>query len=213
MYQPSFGLFDRVTFTSDPIVQSSTKRLMHELLDYDLDINTPFEDWTKSEMFACSRRKDELKNTLSCISTRFGHNLGCCYGCAIRKIGFIVAGVNDCRYEYDLFSLADGTLLPQYGRGTGDGKITDFLGVMRFCHDILVDYESINPVKRRRIDRYNKQDLFRRFALDTFAALHIVSRRGKIGNTRLRKAFADSLNYVEIATLEERIEVVRATSV
>lgn len=209
MYQPSFGLFDRVTYTSDPLVQRASRELVKELLEYNLDIVTPFEDSTKSEMFASSGRKGQLKDTFSCISSRFGRNLGCCYGCAIRRMGFLVAGVEDCRYQYDLFSTDDNTPLPNYGRGKAEGRVTDLLELMRFSLDILVDYESIDPVKRRRIERYHKRELFERFALDTFAALSIVAEQGGMKNARLERAYCDALKYVEKAELEDRIQKVR----
>jgi 7-cyano-7-deazaguanine synthase in queuosine biosynthesis len=212
MYQPSFGLFDRVTYTSDPLVQSASQKLVKELLDYKLEIATPFENSTKSEMFASSRRKEQLRDTFSCISSRFGQNLGCCYGCAIRRMGFLVAGVEDCQYKYDLFSINDEAPLSRYGRGKGTGRTTDLLELMRFSLDLLIDYESIDPIKRRRIDRYHKHDLFRRFALDTFASLSIVSDNGGIRNSRLEKAFNDALTYVERSDLEKRVESVRMLS-
>jgi|GEM_PF-1661776 7-cyano-7-deazaguanine synthase in queuosine biosynthesis len=209
IYQPHFGLFDRVTYTSDPLVQMASKKLVRELLDYKLEIVTPFEGSTKSEMFASSRHKEQLRDTFSCISSRFGSNLGCCYGCAIRRIGFLVAGVEDCQYDYDLFSIEDNNILTHYGRGKGAGRMTDFLELMRFSLDVLVDYESIHPVKRRRIEQHHKKDLFRRFSLDTFAALSIASENGHIRNSRLRRAYADAMNYICKSDLEERIERVR----
>lgn len=209
MYQPSFGLFDRVTYTSDPLVQWASMELIRELLDYHLEIVTPFSNNTKSEMFASTKRKGQLKDTFSCISSRFGRNLGCCYGCAIRRIGFLVAGVEDCRYEYDLFSLDDSAQLPLYGRGRAASRITNLLGLIRFSLDIMVNYEYIDPVNRRRIDRYHKRDLFERFALDTFAALSIIAEQGRLKNTRLKRAYCDALNYVKEADIEDRIEEVR----
>lgn len=211
MYQPSFGLFDRITYTSDPIVQKSTVRLLHEFLNHSVNIITPFENNTKSEMFASSRRKDYLKNTHSCISSRFGCNLGCCYGCMIRRIGFIVADVDDCDYKYDLFTLKDGQQIDYYGKSTSDGRITNLLELMRFSLDIIYDYKSLDPMKRKRIDQYGKYDLFRRFALDTFSSLHILLNSGKTRlNTRIESSYHDALKYVDEEELIHRIEYVRS---
>jgi len=210
MYQPSFGIFDRVTYTSDPMVQKASLRLIRNYLDCNLTITTPYENNTKSEMFSSSKRKNELRNTFSCISSRFRGNLGCCYGCAIRRIGFLVSGIEDSQYHYDLFSIADDSRLHRYGRIKGNVRITEFLELMRFCFDLLTDYESIDPVKRKRIDHYHKQDLFRRFALDTFASLHILSNYDitKI-NPRINAAYRDALNYISEDELNARIDYVR----
>ena len=117
--------------------------------------------------------------------------------------------MEDCQYDYDLFSIEDNNILTHYGRGKGAGRMTDFLELMRFSLDVLVDYESIHPVKRRRIEQHHKKDLFRRFSLDTFAALSIASENGHIRNSRLRRAYADAMNYICKSDLEERIERVR----
>lgn len=211
MYQPSFGLFDRITYTSDPIVQKSSAKLIHEFLNHDVDIITPFEDNTKAEMFALSRRKDYLKNTHSCISSRFGCNLGCCYGCMIRRVGFIVAEIEDCDYKYDLFSLKDGQPVSNYGKSTSDRRITDLLELMKFSLDIIYDYWSIDPVKRKRIDQYGKYDLFRRFALDTFSSLHILSNSGNTSlNPRIQKSYHDALRYIDEEEIIQRIDYVRS---
>ncbi len=210
MYQPAFGLFDRITYTSDPFVQKTCKTLIEAFLGHKIEIITPFENNTKAEMFAASERKDFLKFTHSCISSRFGCNLGCCYGCAIRRMGFIVSGVEDSEYRYDLFRLRDEQLLIRYGKTTGERKITNLLELMRFSLDIINDYQSIDPVKRKRIDQYGKYDLYRRFALDTFATLHIIDSGEGGLNPRIERAYLDAMNYIGIDEIEKRIESVRS---
>ncbi len=214
MYQPPFGELDRTTYTSHPFIQKKSKELMKVFLDKDIEIITPFENNTKSEMFAMSDRKDFLRVTHSCISSRFGMNLGACYGCVIRRIGFIVSGLEDGNYKYDIFTIGDNTKLYRYGGcGNLEGRhaITEFLSLMEFSLNILQDYKNMAPSKKKKIETYQKYDLFRRFALDTFAALYLLFEKKNIGtNQSIKIAYLDARKYIDKQELEDRIKEVRS---
>jgi hypothetical protein len=211
MYQPSFGELDKTTFTSHPLIQEKAKELIKAFLGKDVEIITPFENNTKSEMFAIFDKKNILKTTHSCISSRFGRNLGGCYGCLIRRIGLVVAGIKDENYAYDVFTLEDEDKLKKYGKNfKGKHATTEFLELIKFCLDILLDYENMSFTKKKKIDAYGKYDLFRRFSLDTFAALYILFEKENKGtNQSISKAYFDARKYISQQELEERINEVR----
>ena len=212
MYQPPFGELDRITYTSDPLVQAKSRDLIKAFFKTEIEIETPFENNTKSEMFAMSERKDYLKLTHSCISSRFGRNLGGCYGCIIRRIGFIVSGIEDGNYDYDIFTVDDGESLSNYGLNVkGYHKVTDFLELMTFSLDVLINYTNMDYSKKKRIETYGKQDLFRRFALDTFVALHIIFEKENAEiNHSIKDAYMDAKKYLCEQELEDRIREVRS---
>ena len=210
IYQPSFGELDRTTYTSHPDVQKAAKDLLKLFLQLDIEIITPFDNNTKSEMFALSERKDLLKTTHSCISSRFGKNDGVCYGCIIRRIGFIVADIEDCVYMNDIFTLKTKKKLNGYPNTKSENRINDLLELMKFSLDILLDYENMGFSKRKKIDPFEKYDLFRRFALDTFAALYILIEEKKVNvNPKVQVKYADSMNYLDKNKIIERIIEVR----
>lgn len=220
IYQPSFGELDKTTYTSHPLIQERCKELIKIFLNKDLKIETPFENSTKAEMFALLRRKDLLKCTHSCITSRFGINEGTCYGCIIRRVGSIVAGVNDYNYPNDIFTLRDEDDLKVVTKkgatkviahGAGQAKIDDFLELMKFSLYILVWYDDIEYSKKKKIETYGKYDLFRRFALDTFSALYILIEQQDVDvNQRIKNRYFDALNYIDKQELERRIVEVRS---
>ena len=211
MYQPPFGELDRTTYTSDQFIQKMSKELIHLFLAEEIEIVTPFENNTKSEMFAMSQHKDLLNLTHSCISSRFGRNLGCCYGCIIRRIGFIVSGVDDANYDYDIFTLNANDKLSLYGKNVrGEHKVTEFIELVKFSLDILRNYDSMDYSKKNKIETYEKHDLFRRFALDTFAALYLIIEKGNTEvNQSIRNAYFDAKKYIDDKELVDRIDEVR----
>lgn len=211
MYQPPFGELDRTTYTSDQFIQKMSKELIDLFLGGEIKIITPFENNTKSEMFTMSQHKDLLKLTHSCISSRFGKNLGCCYGCIIRRIGFIVSGVDDGNYEYDIFSIDDKDKLSRYGKNVrGEHKVAEFLELVKFSLDILRNYDSMDYSKKKKIETYEKHDLFRRFALDTFAALYlIIEKKNTEVNQSIRNSYFDAKKYIDDKELVDRINEVR----
>jgi 7-cyano-7-deazaguanine synthase in queuosine biosynthesis len=212
MYQPPFGELDKITYTSDPFVQKKSRDLIKVFFNKEIEIKTPFENNTKSEMFAMSERKDILKLTHSCISSRFGRNLGGCYGCIIRRIGFIVSGIEDGSYDYDIFTIDDGESLSHYGMNVkGKHKVADFLELMTFSLDVLINYTNMDYSKKKRIETYEKRDLFRRFALDTFVALYIMFEKENVGiNHSIKNAYMDARKYLCKQELETRIKEVRS---
>jgi len=212
MYQPPFGELDKTTYTSDPLVQKKSRDLMKTFFNKEIEIETPFENNTKSEMFAMSERKDLLKFTHSCISSRFGRNLGGCYGCIIRRIGFVVSGIEDGNYDYDIFTIDDGASLSHYGKNVkGNHKVADFIELMKFSLDVLINYTNMDYSKKKRIETYGKRDLFRRFALDTFVALYIIFEKENVGiNHSIKNAYIDARKYICKPELEDRIREVRS---
>jgi hypothetical protein len=165
MYQPKFGPLDRVTMTTHPYVVALSKRVIETLLDREVEILLPFEDLTKAEVMALAPRRRGLAGTYSCVTQRFDRPDGTCYGCVIRRLAALAAGVRDTRYYKD--PLLDA----KAARG-------NLLALLRFCLDYLADPGTMEEHEVGEIEAYHKQDLFRRFALDNFAGIHrLVLRR------------------------------------
>jgi len=166
MYQPRFSPLDSITMTTHPFVVRTAARVASLLLNRELKVITPFENLTKAEVVAICPEKEGLKYTHSCISQRFGTHDGTCYGCVIRRLATIAAGVEDVRYNKN--PIADSR-----------ARAGNLFALLDFCYDILTDFNEMEEYQRGIIDTYHKRDLFRRFALDNFAAIHRLLSRNK----------------------------------
>ncbi len=166
MYQPRFAPFDAVTMTTHPFVLKQANQVINILLKRKIEILTPFEDLTKAEVMAISPKKERLRRTHSCISQRFGTHDGTCYGCVIRNLGAIATGIKDVRYARN----------PIADRNAEAGNL---LSLLVYCQEILTQYHEMDDYETENIEIYGKHDLFRRFALDNFAAIHRLVKEGR----------------------------------
>jgi 7-cyano-7-deazaguanine synthase in queuosine biosynthesis len=158
MYQPRFSPLDSITMTTHPFVVRTAAQVASLLLQRELKVITPFEDLTKAEVIAICPEKEGLKHTHSCITQRFGNHDGTCYGCVIRRLATIAAGIEDVRYNKN----------PISDPGAHAGNLYSLLS---FCYEILTRFNEMEEYETGIINTYGKQDLFRRFALDNFAAI------------------------------------------
>lgn len=159
MYQPRFSPLDSVTMTTNPFVVRTAVKVASILLGRRLTVVIPFEDLTKAEVIAISPEKGGLKHTHSCISQRFGAHDGTCYGCVIRRLATTAVGVQDVAYNRNPIADPDAQ----------SGNLYSLLG---FCYDVLTRFDEMKEYETGIIKTYRKKDLFRRFALDNFAAIH-----------------------------------------
>ena len=181
MYQPRFAPMDEITFTTHPMVLNAVKNILSEFLG-NVKIILPFEDLTKSEVISNSPDKSIFNRTHSCITQRKRDHDGTCYGCVIRKLGAIVAGVKDVKYNYDVLSNDDSSK----------------------NYDTLFDFTKENIVS------YDKKELFERFALDNFTALYIyyeIFKKKK--SSFVVDLYSRTLKKLGKATFERRIKNVR----
>lgn len=159
MYQPLFSPLDSITMTTHPVVLRHAKSVIETVLRRSIRLLTPYEDFTKAEVVAACPRPDLISVSHSCISQRFGTHDGTCYGCVIRRLATQAAGVQDVVYARD----------PLLDEGANAGNL---MSLLTFSHDCLLAYEHMEDFEKEKIERYGKRDLFTRFALDHFAAIH-----------------------------------------
>jgi 7-cyano-7-deazaguanine synthase in queuosine biosynthesis len=159
MYQPKFSPLDSVTMTTHPFVVRTAAQVARLLLHRELNIITPFENLTKAEVIAISPEKQGLKHTHSCITQRFGTHDGTCYGCVIRRLATIATGVEDVRYNKNPIS-------------DSKARAGNLYALLSFCREILTSFDEMEEYEAGLIHTYGKRDLFGRFALDNFAAIH-----------------------------------------
>ncbi len=196
MYQPRFSPFDSVTMTTHPFVLGKAKRIIELLLRREVCLVIPYENLTKAEVIISSPAKEHFDKTHSCISLGTGRNDGKCYGCIVRRLGAIVAGVQDAEYDYD-------PITKDYEKGD------NFVSLMRFSHDVLLSYETMNFFSKENIFVYKKQRLFKRFALDNFSAIYLLKKEGKVTSPYVENLYAAVLKKVGEAKLKEHISEVR----
>lgn len=196
MYQPQFSPFDSVTMTTHPVVMDYARDVIKILLGRDVQIITPFENLTKAETLAICPNPNGLKYTHSCISQRFGRHDGTCYGCVIRRLAAIAANVPDVRYNKN----------PIIDRKANSGNL---LSLMVFCFDILTHYNDMPSFQTENIEAYGKQDLFKRFALDNFAAIHCLLRERRRVRSSLRHLYKALVNEIGEHTLDKRLKILR----
>jgi 7-cyano-7-deazaguanine synthase in queuosine biosynthesis len=185
MYQPRFGPLDSITMTTHPFVVRTAAKVATLLLQRDVSILTPSENLTKAEVVAVSPEKDGLRHTHSCISQRFGSHDGTCYGCVIRRLATLAADVRDVKYNKN--PIADS-----------NANSANLYALLNFSFDVLTDFESMEEYEVGMINEYGKKDLFRRFALDNFAAIHQLRRRNKrivLGVRQMYEALVAKIGY------------------
>jgi len=146
------------------VVMRFASKVIRILLQREIKIVTPFENLTKAEVFAVSPHKSGLRYTHSCISQRFGRHDGTCYGCVIRRLAGIAAGVDDVHYDKN----------PINDKHARAGNL---MSLLAYSYDLLTNYADMDTFEIEMIEAYSKQDLFRRFALDNFAAIHRLIRK------------------------------------
>lgn len=219
MYQPQYLPTDQVTVTTSPLLVELTKRLVDQVLDCKLQIYEPFENMTKAEAMATCSLTTLIPKTNSCITSRFSRQefpqCGRCLGCVIRRLSTVVAGIRDSRYAWDVASMDVGDKI-EAARSPTQRTITehdmdDLMMLLRFARGIMT--ESLPPYTASIIHDYKKEELFRRFALDILAAVHLLSTESR--NRYLKKfrleIFRDSI--VTKDQLVERIAQVRETRI
>lgn len=203
MYQPCFTLLDDISFTTHPKVLEFSKRVAEEVLGIDVKIIKPNENLTKAEVVAASLEKDHIKLTCSCRTMRFCNstkpNGDTCYGCIMRRLAMIVAGVQDGQYRNDIL-VSKGSIREQY---------SNILHLLRFSMDFLNDFEGIPSYTTEIIRKYRKEEVFRRFSLDTFAGLLLLKSEGKLLDTVYLKFLESILKTISKDELENRIGSVR----
>ena len=192
MYQPRFGPFDEVTMTTNPVVLGHAVAVLGLLLGRDINFVIPFEDMTKAEVFSITPEPSALHLTHSCISQRFGDHDGTCYGCVIRRLGALAAQVRDVEYRRD----------PLTDESADQGNL---LALLAFCQNLLLEFESMDDYERSTIDGFGKLDLFRRFALDNYAAVHRLVISHRRVNKAVRALYREVVATITTDALDSRL--------
>jgi 7-cyano-7-deazaguanine synthase in queuosine biosynthesis len=192
MYQPRFSPLDSVTMTTHPFVVRTAAQVASLLLNRELKIITPFENLTKAEVIAICPEKEGLRYTHSCISQRFGSHDGTCYGCVIRRLATIAAGVPDVRYRRN--PIADP-----------NARSGNLYSLLTFCYEVLTHFNEMEEYERGTIDTYGKRDLFRRFALDNFAAIQRLLSENKRVVRPIRDMYESLVQKVGAQAFTDRL--------
>jgi 7-cyano-7-deazaguanine synthase in queuosine biosynthesis len=193
MYQPRFSPVDSITMTTHPFVVRTAAQVASLLLHRELKVITPFENLTKAEVIAICPEKEGLKYTHSCITQRFGNHDGTCYGCVIRRLATIAAGVKDVRYNKN----------PISDSGARAGNLYSLL---TFCYEILTGFNEMEEYETGIINTYGKRDLFRRFALDNFAAIQRLLSDNKRVVRPVRDMYESLVQKLGTQIFEDRLE-------
>jgi len=197
MYQPKFAPFDRVTLTTHPRVLQAARVAAEKLLGRELSIITPFADLTKAEVMAIAPYPESIRLTHSCISQRFSAHDGTCYGCVVRRLASEAAAVEDVVYEAD----------PVVSSTANQGNLT---ALLRFSLDFLTRPNRMEEFEVGEIEAYGKQELFRRFALDNFAALHSILAGGKRLAPNIELIYRQAIGKIRESALTDRLMELRS---
>jgi len=203
MYQPRLTLLDDISFTTHPKVVEFSKKVAEEILGTNIKIIKPNENLTKAEVVAASPEKDHIKLTCSCRTSRFCNSIrpngDTCYGCLIRRLAMLVAGVDDSKYRSDILVSKENER-KQYN---------NILHLLQFSLDFLGDFENMPDYTTDIVKRYKKREVFERFSLDTFAGLLVLKKEGKLLDKSFLKFLESAIKIVSNEKLEDRIEAVR----
>ncbi len=217
MYQPELTALDEVTVTTHPTLMRITKKLLREICGKDFLFYEPFENLTKAEVVSLCQNKPGIPSTNSCRTTRWANSpishCGDCFGCLIRKVACIVAGVKDASYAKDVLMMDLGESVE--GRRPNETlKKDDLVGLqtlLRFARDDLED--KLDDVAAFKIRSFGKEELYNRAALDIFAALHLLYGRDGSGRNKWVRGFYEECKQdgvVKSETIENRIAEVRS---
>ncbi|MEM2373447.1 MAG: hypothetical protein QXI11_03300 [Thermoproteota archaeon] len=169
MYQPPFVPTDEVTLTTHPSLVKMSKELFREVYGVNFEFYEPFENLTKAEVIASCPEKEAIRFTNSCISTRFLYSdyshCGRCYGCLVRRISCLVAGVKDAKYGIDILVRGIGERKKGGWRGRGyeirESDFKDLYVLLRFARDILEN--KLPDFTASKIIEFKKEELKIRF--------------------------------------------------
>lgn len=193
MYQLRFAAADSTTMTTHPFVVARAQEVIRAISPNEIVIDTPFADCTKAEVMALCPDPTILPYTHSCVSQRLKVQDGTCYGCVVRRLAAAANEFSDAEYARDPIT---------------DDKANqgNFLSLLDFSALLLVAPDRLAPHQRDFLDAHDKWDLFERFALDNFAGLYNLHRKG----ARLAPASAALLKEVikvlGDSSLEERLK-------
>lgn len=200
MYQPRFSPLDAVTMTTHPRVVRLAALAINLLLQRNVEVVTPFENLTKAEVIAISPLKSGLKFTHSCVTQRFGNHDGTCYGCVLRRLATTAADVEDVKYLKN----------PIAREATHCGNL---LTLLRFSLDLLTAFEEMEEYEVGTITYYGKRDLFNRFALDNFAAIHRLIVGRHLVQRGVRRLYESAIAVIGVGVLEDRLNRLQASAV
>lgn len=178
--------------TTHPFVVRKAQEVLSLLLGRPIRVITPFENLTNAEVVAICPSKEGLKYTHSCISQRFGTHDGTCYGCVIRRLATTAAGVDDVKYDKNPIS-------------DSRAKAGNLYSLLSFCAEILTQYGRMEEFEIGMIEAYKKKNLFRRFALDNFAAIHRLVSQNKRVVSPIRAMYDNVTKRLAKNALEKRL--------
>lgn len=190
-YQPRFAPLNDITYTTHPHTINTAKEIINIFLNFELDIELPFNDTTKAEMVAKYGNLKKIELSHSCVTTnpfsmgQIIKNCGDCYACFIRKLAILA-------------SVKDPT---EYKSNINWDKKSNIYPILDFCYMILKDFSLLDYPQREKIIKYNKNDLFERFSLDTFSALYKLSKTESLPQNIL-----DYLSKFESKIFEDRLK-------
>jgi len=192
MYQPRFGPLYAVTYTTNPVVMTIGKEIIRIITKKQIEIKLPFENNTKAEMVGLCGDQNNIANSFSCLTNlRFAvakGNCGECYACLVRRLGILA--VRD-----------DPTAYSEKNKISEIKHIKEKLyPIVNFCYRVLTDFDGLDYWQKETIIKYKKQDLFLRFALDTFIALDKLSKNKELPDWALLY-----LNKINSKAIQERL--------
>ncbi len=111
----------------------------------------------------------------------------------------IAAGVEDVRYDAN----------PIVNDRANTGNL---LTLLAYCSDVMLNYKGMDEFETENIRTFAKQDLFSRFALDNFAAIHQLFKDGKRVSPSVRKIYSELTSVLGTEMLDKRIKSLRRAS-
>lgn len=200
MYQPPLLPNDIVTVTTNPRLISSAQAIVKSVIQKSITVRESFENLTKAEVIAISGQPDICELSMSCISNRFVNakhappECGHCWGCVIKKTGATAAQAKP-------YAAAVDVIRQNVGDSADRGKFQTVTDKSLHNLALLIDFSTralSNTLPwwtKLQIERYGKEDLFERFALDTFLAFRIAHDRYRAGtlNTLVSKSYTEAI--------------------
>lgn len=203
MYQPHLTPLDEVTYTTHPVVLSLIKKMIEILFGAKICFVLPFENNTKAEIASFCGNEKIIQHTRSCRRIRFYNSTrphcGVCYGCLIRRLSLLVADIEDACYRNDMITQPK---LKRY-------HYANIMPLLDFCKKILESPEKVREYSRSIIGKYNKWNLFIRFAQDIYAGLMILERQNLLREKNLKRYLNSVYEIIGKETLENRISEIR----
>ena len=192
------------TRTVHPDFLESLKLFFNSLFDdYRVEgIYSPLGNMTKvdaiHEIIIKNRAENIIPQTTSCFKMRTSTSCGKCYGCVTRRLSCIFAGIEDCTYEFDIFT--DDKFIIK----NNSANLVVVLDLVELASKVL-NWDDLDARYKLMIKNSGKEELLKRFYAQILYAVYLKWKENKNSESPVLQKFKELIIQDRI-----KLDVLRA---